>query len=331
MLCKLERVREASKGETVRRIMESLLVIGGLALALAPAYGGDYPSRRITLIAPWPPAGAIDTTCRELAPGVENRPGAGSTIGTADGAKAIPDGYTLVLAGSGSLAISPTLYKELPYDPRKDFTPIALVVRVPFILVVNPALPIQSVADLISYAKVHPGALTYGSGGAGSPNQLFAEMFKTMTGIEMTHVPYKGSAPALTDVIGGHIALLFADPAPALPQIKAGKVRALGVTSAAPLPAAPDIPPLAQRGVPGFDAAGWGMVVAPARTPAAIVTKLYNAFRTVESRSDVRDRLIFLGLAPQTSPPPETLQGFIDDELVRWGKVVKSAGLAGTE
>jgi tripartite-type tricarboxylate transporter receptor subunit TctC len=156
-------------------------------------------------------------------------------------------------------------------------------------------------------------------------------MFKTMTGIEMTHVPYKGSAPALTDVIGGHIALLFADPAPALPLVKAGKVRALGVTSAAPLPAAPDIPPLAQRGVPGFDAAGWGMVVAPAHTPAAIVTKLYDAFRTVASRSDVRDRLIFLGLTPQASPPPETLQGFIDGELMRWGTVVKSAGLAGSE
>ena len=148
-------------------------------------------------------------------------------------------------------------------------------------------------------------------------------MFKTMTGIEMTHVPYKGSAPALTDVVGGHIALLFADPAPALPLIKAGKVRALGVTSAALLPAAPDIPPL--------DASGWGMVVAPARTPAAIVAKLYDAFRRVGSRSEVRDRLSFLGLAPQTSPPPEALQGFIDGELVSWGKVVKSAGLAGSE
>jgi tripartite-type tricarboxylate transporter receptor subunit TctC len=325
----------------VRRIVDCLFVIAALALASAPAHSDDYPSRRITLIAPWPPAGAIDAICRELAPGVgdllgqpvvvENRPGAGSTIGTADAAKATPDGYTLVMAGSGSMAISPTLYKELPYDPRRDFTPIALVVRVPFILVVNPSLPIESVTDLITYAKAHPGALTYGSGGAGSPHQLYAEMFKTATGIEMTHVPYKGSAPALTDVIGGHIALLFADPAPTLPLIKAGKVRALGVTSAAPLPAAPEIPPLAERGVPGFDATGWGMVVAPAHTPASIVTRLYGAFRTVEASPEVRDRLIFLGLAPQASPPPETLQSFIDGELVRWGKVVKSAGLAATQ
>jgi tripartite-type tricarboxylate transporter receptor subunit TctC len=205
------------------------------------------------------------------------------------------------------------------------------VVRVPFILVVNPSLPIELVTDLISYARTHPGALTYGSGGAGSPHQLFAEMFKSMTGIEMTHVPYKGSAPALTDLIGGHIALLFTDPPPALPLIKAGKVRALGVTSAARSSAAPDIPSLAESGVPGFDAAGWGMVVAPAHTPAPIVAKLYDAFRTVESHQEVRNRLTFLGLNPQTSPPPEKLQAFIDDELVRWGQVVKSAGLAATQ
>ena len=325
----------------MRRAVVLPLALASLALALAPANGDDYPSRRITLIAPWPPAGAIDTLCRELAPGVgdllgqpvivENRPGAGSTIGTADGAKAAPDGYTLVMAGSGSLAISPTLYKELAYDPRKDFAPIALVARVPFILVVNPSLPIESVGDLVTYAKAHPGSLTYASGGAGSPHQLFAEMFKSMTGIEMTHVPYKGSAPALTDVIGGHVALMFADPAPALPLIRAGKVRALGVTSAVPLPSAPDIPPLAEVGVPGFDIAGWGMIVAPARTPAPIVTRLYDAFLTVESRPDVRDRLILLGLAPQTSPRPQTLQTFINDEMVRWGKAVTAAGIAASQ
>jgi len=197
----------------VSRIVDCLFIIAALTLASAPAHSDDYPSRRITLIAPWPPAGAIDTICRELAPGVGDllgqpvvvhRPGAGSTIGTADAAKATPDGYTLVMAGSGSMAISPTLYKELPYDPRRDFTPIALVVRVPFILVVNPSLPIESVTDLISYAKAHPGALTYGSGGAGSPHHLFAEMFKTVTGIEMTHVPYKGRPDRLQPSMAVH-------------------------------------------------------------------------------------------------------------------------------
>jgi tripartite-type tricarboxylate transporter receptor subunit TctC len=325
----------------MRRVAEMLLGIGGLLFALASSHADEFPSRRITLIAPWPPAGAIDTLCRDFAPGlseqlgqpvvVENRPGAGSTIGTADGAKAAPDGYTLVMAGSGSLAISPALYKTLPYDPQTDFSPIALVAKIPFLLVINPSLPVQSVADLVRYAKEHPGSLTYGSGGSGSPHQLFAEMFKIMTGIEMTHVPYKGTAPALTDVIAGHISLMFADTAPTLPMVRAGKVRALGVTSATPLPSAPEIPPLANVGVPGFDATGWGMVVAPAHTPAAIVAKLYDAFRTVAAQQDTRDRLTVLGTVPQSSPPPEKLQAFINTEMLRWRKVVQQAGLAGSE
>jgi tripartite-type tricarboxylate transporter receptor subunit TctC len=304
-------------------------------------HADDYPSRRITLIAPWPPAGAIDTLCRELAPGVsdrlgqpivvENRPGAGSTIGTADGAKAKPDGYTLLMAGTGSLAISPALYKSLPYDPQKDFTPIALVAKSPFVLVVNPELPIQSVPDLIKYAKEHPGSLTYGSGGVGSPHQLFAEMFKTMTGADIRHVPYKGTAPALTDLIAGRISLMFADAAPSLPMVSAGKVRALGVTSAIPMPSAPNIPPLREVGVPGFDAAGWGMVVAPSHTPGPIIAKLYEAFRAVVADETVRAQMIALGMVPQSSPPPDKLQDFIDAEKARWAQVVKEAGLAGSE
>jgi len=325
----------------MRRAAQLLLVLAGLMLAPQTGYTDEYPSRRITLIAPWPPAGAIDTLCRQLAPSVgdrlgqpvvvENRPGAGSTIGTADAARAMPDGYTLVMAGSGSLAISPTLYKELPYDPKKDFSPIALIAKIPFVLVVNPSLPIESVADLIKYAKEHPGALTYGSGGAGSPHQLYAELFKSMTGIEMTHVPYKGNSPAIADVIAGHISLMFSDATGALPMIRAGKLRALGVTSATRVPSAPEIPPLAEVGAPGFDAAGWGMLVAPARTPAPIVTKLYEAFRAVGTQSDIREHMIVLGMVPQSSPPPDQLQSFIDAEMVRWGKVVKTAGLAGTE
>jgi tripartite-type tricarboxylate transporter receptor subunit TctC len=318
-----------------------LLGFAGLILTATAGFADDYPSRRITLIAPWPPAGAIDTLCRELAPGVgeklgqsvvvENRPGAGSTIGTADVAKAPPDGYTLVMAGSGSLAISPALYKELPYNPRKDFAPVALVGEAPFVLVVNPSLPIRSVADLVKYAKEHPGSLTYGSGGAGSPHHLFAELFKSMTGIEMTHVPYKGNAPALTDLVGGHISLMFADIAGALPLIRAGQIRALGVTSATRVPSASDIPPLAEAGVPGFSAVGWGMVVAPAHTPAAIVNKLYETISAVDSKPDFRDRIMTFGIVPKTSPPPDQLQSFIDTQMARWGKIVQTAGLTGSQ
>jgi tripartite-type tricarboxylate transporter receptor subunit TctC len=222
----------------------SLAGLGLAALALAshpalPVRAESFPTRQITLIAPWPAGGAIDALCRALTPGlterlgksmiVENRPGAGSVIGTAAAAKAAPDGYTLVMAGSGSLAISAALYKKLPYDPSKDFAPIALIAKIPFVLVVNPSLPVRSASELIAYAKENPGKLSYGSGGPGSPHHLYAEMLKSMIGIEMAHVPYKGSAPALTDVVAGHIPLMFSDTVPSLPLISEGKVRALGV------------------------------------------------------------------------------------------------------
>jgi tripartite-type tricarboxylate transporter receptor subunit TctC len=305
------------------------------------AHAQAYPTRQITLIAPWPAGGAIDAFCRAIAPGltdrlgkpvvIENRPGAGSVIGTAAGARAEPDGYTLVMAGSGSLAISATLYKKLPYDPTKDFAPIALVGQIPFILVVNPSLPVQSVPDLVKYAKENPGKLSYGSGGPGSPHHLYAELLKSMTGIEMTHVPYKGSAPALTDVVAGHIPLMFSDTVPSLPLIRGGKVRALGVSSATRLPSAPEIPPLAEAGVPGFDAAGWGMIAAPANTSKEIVDRLHAELKFVVALPEVQQQIISLGMAPVSSPPPEKSQSFINSEMARWGKIVEKAGLAGTE
>ncbi|HET9247357.1 MAG TPA: tripartite tricarboxylate transporter substrate-binding protein, partial [Xanthobacteraceae bacterium] len=221
-----------------------LAILAGLAfgpLTTPVAQAQDYPARQITLIAPWPAGGAVDALCRAVAPHlsdrlgksvvVENRPGAGSVIGTAAGAKAAPDGYTIVMAGSGSLAISAALYKKLPYDPVKDLVPLVLAGKIPFFLVVNPSLPVHSVAELVAYAKENPGKLTYASGGPGSPHHLYAELLKNMTGIEMTHVPYKGSAPALTDVVAGHVPLLFSDPVPALPLIREGKVRVLGVST----------------------------------------------------------------------------------------------------
>jgi tripartite-type tricarboxylate transporter receptor subunit TctC len=283
----------------------------------------------------------VDALCRAIAAPlserlgksvvVENRPGAGSVIGTAAGAKASPDGYTLVMAGSGSLAISPTLYKKLPYEPAKDFAPILLAAKIPFFLVVNPSLPVRSVAELVKYAKDNPGKLSFASGGPGSPHHLYAELLKSMTGIEMTHVPYKGSAPALTDVIAGHVPMLFSDPVPSLPQIREGKVRALGVTTAARSPSAPDIPPIAEAGVPGFDVAGWGMITAPAGTPKEIVTKLNVTMKSVAALPDVQQQIIKLGMIPGGGASPQELQAFIDSEVVRWGKIVQQAGLAGSE
>jgi tripartite-type tricarboxylate transporter receptor subunit TctC len=333
---------DGRKFMTLGRI--ALLALAGLLASLSPislAHAQDYPTRQITLIAPWPAGGAVDALCRALAPPlaerlgksvvVENRPGAGSVLGTAVGAKAAPDGYTLVMAGSGSLAIAATMYKKLPYDSVKDFVPLALAGKIPFILVVNPSLPVHSVAELVKYAKDNPGKLSFASGGPGSPHHLYGELLKSMTGIEMTHIPYKGSAPALTDVIAGHVPLLFSDTVPSLPQIREGKVRALGVSTAIRLPSAPDIPPIAEVGVPGFDAAGWGVVAAPAGTPPEIVAKLKAALTESLALPAVQQQIIQLGMIPAQSSTPEALQRFIDSEIARWGKVVQQAGLAGTE
>jgi tripartite-type tricarboxylate transporter receptor subunit TctC len=326
----------------MRRLVLLLLAAFAFGLQAGPiARAQDYPSRQITLIAPWPAGGAVDALCRAVAPHlterlgrsvvVENRPGAGSVIGTAAGAKASPDGYTMVMAGSGSLAISATMYKKLPYDPVKDFVPMVLGAKIPFVLVVTPSLPVHSVAELVTYAKENPGKLSFASGGPGSPHHLYGELLKSMTGIEMTHVPYKGSAPALTDVIAGHVPLLFSDTVPSLPQIREGKVRALGVSTAVRLPSAPEIPPIAEAGVPGFDAAGWGVFSVPAGTPKETVSKLQNALNSALALPDVQQQIIRLGMIPGSPSSPEELQRFIDSEIMRWGKVVQQAGLAGTE
>ena len=298
----------------------------------------DYPTRPVTLIVPWAAGVAVDTLARIVAPKlserlgkpvvIENRPGGGSTIGTAAGAKAAPDGYLLNMPGSGSMAISPAMYKSLPYEPTKDFAPMALVGRVPFVLIVNPGLPIKSIPDLIKYAKDHK--LNYGSGGAGSPHHLYAEMFKGMTCIEMTHIPYKGSADAIKDVVAGHIQLLFSDPAPSVPLIRSGTVRALGVTTLARWSVAPEIPPLNEAGVPGFDAAGWFMVAGAAGTPKPIVDRLHAEFKAVMGLPDVQQLVQKTGVVPIVSPSLAELQTFISSEKERWGKIVRQAGLAGT-
>jgi tripartite-type tricarboxylate transporter receptor subunit TctC len=328
----------------MRRRFCLLPVLAGVVASLQAVptvHAQDYPTRQITLIAPWPAGGAVDALCRAVAQPlaerlgksvvVENRPGAGSVIGTAAGAKASADGYTLVMAGSGSLAISATMYKKLPYDSVKDFEHMVLGARIPFVLVVNPSLPVRTVTELVKYAKDHPGQLSFGSGGPGSPHHLYGELLKSMTGIEMTHIPYKGSAPALTDVIAGHVPLMFSDTVPSLPQIKEGRVRALGVSTAIRLPSAPDIPPIAEVGVPGFDAAGWGVFSVPAGTPKEVVGKLQTALASVMALPDVQQQIIKLGMIPGAAASPAELKRFIDSEIARWGKVVTQAGLAGTE
>jgi tripartite-type tricarboxylate transporter receptor subunit TctC len=330
----------ASEEKAMTSSIRSLVMLAALlaVVGASPSLAQDYPTRPVTLIAPWAAGGAVDTVARIVAPKlterlgkpvvVENRPGGGSTIGTAAGAKAPPDGHTLGIPGSGSMAISPAMYKSLPYDPVKDIVPIALIGRVPFVLIVNPTLPVGSVPELVRYAR--DKRINYGSGGVGSPHHLYAEVFKGMTGIEMTHVPYKGSADAIKDVVAGHIQILFSDPAPSVPLIRSGTVRPLGVTTLARWAVAPDIPTLDQAGVPGFDVAGWFMVAGPAGIPRPIVERLHAELKAIMGLPDVQELVGRTGVVPVVSPSLEDLQKFVAAEQDRWGKVVRQAGLAGT-
>jgi tripartite-type tricarboxylate transporter receptor subunit TctC len=260
---------------------------------------------------------------------VENRTGAATVIGASYVARATPDGYTLLHATSTTMAINVRLYKKLAYDPAKDFAPVALVAGVPFILVVNPELPVRSIPDLVALAKTKP--LTFASSGPGSAAHLYAELLKSMTGIAMTHVPYRGLAPALNDLVAGHVSLMFGDFGTSLELVRAGKLRALGVSTAERNPAAPDLPPIAEAGLPGYEASAWHMFVAPAKTPDAIVTRLNADLRAIAGEASVQKEFVARGMSPLVTPAPDALARFLDSEILRWGKVVEQAGIAGTE
>jgi tripartite-type tricarboxylate transporter receptor subunit TctC len=298
----------------------------------------DYPNHQVTFIVPFAPAGGTDVLARLLAEKleqglgepfvVENRPGAGTVIATNFVAKSPPDGYTIMMDVS-SLAIDVTLYKSLPYDPAKDLALVALIASVPFVLVVNPSLPVNSVEELIKLAKQRP--LSYGSGGIGAFHHLAAALFCSMTGITMTHVPYRGTAPALSDLMGGYIQLMFSDLGPALPLINAGKIRPLAVTTKERFAALPNVPPLADVGVPGFDAAAWQGVVAPAKTPQPVLAKLNSQLNAIVAMNDVRTRMTDFGMIPVGKGSLDDLHQFLQSEIVRWAKVVEEAGIAHSE
>jgi tripartite-type tricarboxylate transporter receptor subunit TctC len=323
-------------------LLQRCAVVAFAILAFAhPSTAETYPTRPVTIVAPYAAGGGADLIARLMAQKlgerlgqsfvVENRLGAGGVIAASSVAKATPDGYTLFMGASTQLAIQVTLHKTLPYDPAADFAPVALVASVPFVLIVNPSLPVHSVTDLIALAKEKPGQLSFGSSGVGGPPHLFTELLKTMTGIEMTHIPYKGTAQAMTDVIAGHVPIIFSDLAPAIPQLKAGRLRALGISSAVRFAGMPDIPPIAESGVPGFDAVSWLALVAPAATPREIVDKLHGEVKAIMAMPDVQKRFVDLGNIPLVSPPPDELRRYVKSEIVRWGDVVRKAGLAGSE
>jgi tripartite-type tricarboxylate transporter receptor subunit TctC len=304
-------------------------------LAGGPALADTYPSQTIKLIVPYPAGGTTDLLGRmisdQLQTGlgggviVENRPGAGTTIGAEQVARAAPDGYTLLLATSTTLAINKTLYRHLPYDPVKDFTPIALVAGVPFALIVNPAMPARTLSEFIAYAKSKPG-LAYGSAGNGSPQHLGAEMLKTAAGIEVSHVAYRGSVQAMLDVIAGHISFMVVDLQPALPQIREGKVRVLGVTTATRVDAAPEIPTLAEQGLKGFELVAWQGVVGPAGLPRPIVDRLAAQIARLVNNPGTRDKFKLIALQSLPDSTPDSFAAYVRTEVDRWATIVKASG-----
>jgi putative tricarboxylic transport membrane protein len=324
----------------------SLRVAAAACIALAlgtwaqPAPAQDYPSRPITVLVPLGAGGAMDIIVRSIAPKlterlgksvvVENRVGAGTVLAANDVAHGAADGYTLLIAPSGTLTTNATLYKNLYYNPLQDFGPVALYCQVPFVLVSNPSLSFKTVPELIAYGKANPGKLSFGSTGTGAVPHLAGELLKTMAGIDMVHVPYKGGPPALNDVMAGNIQLFFADTAITPPLIEAGKIRALGVSSKARADVLPDVPPIADA-VPGFEAVSWHMVVARSGTPPAIVDRLHDEFKAVIKSPEIWQQMIKMGLIPVDTPSVAELQNFVRSEVVRWGKIVQQVGLAGTQ
>ena len=305
-----------------------------IALAAAPVQAEDYPARPIRLIVPYAPGGGADAVARIVAKRVsetigqpiviENRGGAGSIIGTEMVAKAEPDGYTLLLGQSGPISINPAVYRTLPYSPAADFAPITMTTAYPYILVVNAGLPAKTLQDFVALVKAKPGAFNYGTTGVGAANHLVTELFAQRAGLKMTHVPYRGTALAVTDLLVGQVAMVFADPISALSHVRALTLRALAVTSRERSPVAPEVPTIAESGYPDFDAIGWHGILAPARTPPAIVGKLHD--QIVAALHDPATRALLEAQAMQTvGDTPEHFANFIRDDIAVWLAVAAQA------
>jgi len=316
------------------RVASPMLSILFGALLAAPALA-QYPTRAITLIVPYAAGGGNDVMARIVADKmsaalgqqivVENRGGAGGSIATRQVAKSEPDGYTLGLGGTGTLAIDPTLYSNVGYDPRKDFAPVGLIATSALVVLVHPSIPAHSVKDLLALAGKEPGALNYASAGSGSGIHLGSELFASMAGIKLTHVPYKGSAPALTDLLGGHVAIYFSSLPPAIGLVKDGKVRALAVTGAKRSAVFPDLPTVAEAGLPGYEAVLHYGIVAPAGTPGPIIEKLNQALQTALANEDVKAKIAADGAEPLPSTPAEYAAD-IDREEAKWSEIVRKSG-----
>ena len=309
-----------------------------LALAVAPFAHAqdDYPNRTVRIIVPFAPGGSTDVVARILADKlgtelkqsfvVENRAGAGGNIGADAVAKASPDGYTLLMGTTGVLAINKYLYKEMSFDPERDLVPVSYTSLITNILVVNPQVPAKTVGELVALARAKPGSLTFASSGAGSSTHLSAELFKSMAGVDILHVPYKGSSQAITDLMGGQVTMLFDNAPSSIPFVEQGKLRALAVTSTKRLPNLPDVPTLDEAGVKGYESLSWSGIMAPAGTPKRVIDKLNAAIEKILRDPDVKQRFASLGVEP-VGGPPEAFSRHIRAESEKWARVVKTANI----
>lgn len=318
-----------------RRLALATLAALALGPFAAPALAQWLPTRGVRFVVPYPAGGPLDTVARLLAQRlsaqwgqpvvVENIAGAGGNIGAAAVAKAAPDGHTLLMGAVATHAINPSLYASMPYDAAKDFIAVSQLASTPNVLVINPQVPATSVAELVAYARAKTGGLNYGSGSTGSAGHLAGELFNTLAGVRMVHVPYKGAAAALQDLIGGRIDLMFDNLASSLSQVKAGRIRALAVTTATRTPLAPDLPTLAESGLPGFDISTWFGLFVPAGTPRAVVDRLHADSARALSEPDLRGKIIGMGADPVGSSP-DAFAAYVASEAAKYAKLVKASG-----
>lgn len=317
---------------TVRTIKLLLILLFMIGEAAAQA----YPTRLVRIVVPFPPSGGSDVIARIFVPKlaealgqpivIDNRAGANGNVGTEIVARSAPDGYSLLFNGSGTLAINPSLYPKLPYDALRDFAPISLVVLQPHVLVVHPSVPAKSVKELIALAQAHPGTLNFASSGNGSLAHLGGEMFKTMARVDMIHVPYKGAAPSLVDLVAGQVHIVFSSSPSVMPHVTTKRLRALAVTTAKRVAAMPELPTIVESGLPGFIVTGWYGLLAPAGTPGNVIAKLNSDLVMTFKQPEVRQKLVDLGLEVETSTP-QGFGDFMKAEIAKYAKVVRSANI----
>jgi tripartite-type tricarboxylate transporter receptor subunit TctC len=317
-------------------VLYAAVIVPLTMLVSGAVFGQTYPTRPIRLVVPFSAgAGVTDIMARLVGQHlsasigqqvvIDNRPGAGGIPGTEVVSRAAPDGYTLLMTNV-ALAVNPFLYPKLPYDAAKDFMPVTMVNSAPLLLVVHPSIAARSVKELVAYAKSHPGLLNYGSGGVGSTPHLSGELFKSLAGIDVVHVPYKGGAPALTDLVGGQLSFMIENMPGTMPFVKGGKLRALAITSPKRSPLEPALPTMAEAGVPGYEVIGWNGLVAVKGTPPAIVARLHTEVAGILRTPEVRQRLAALGAEPVGNTPDE-FGAFIKAEIARWGKIIREKGI----